>query len=91
MAAPMIVVEILMMDKMYANRKFNVLITGLAIGASLIFFLCVRYQVGVKDVQFLKSMIPHHAGAVLMVEEGKLEDPEVKKQAQDIISSQKKE
>ena len=77
MAAPMIVVEILMMDKMYANRKFNVLITGLAIGASLIFFFASDIRWG-EGCTILKSMIPHHAGAVLMVEEGKLEDPEVK-------------
>lgn len=34
-------------------------------------------QVAVSDKQFLKSMIPHHAAAVLMVKEAKLTDPEI--------------
>ncbi|WP_286751645.1 MULTISPECIES: DUF305 domain-containing protein [Sphingobacterium] len=91
MAAPMIIIEILMMRKMYANSKLNMIIGGLAAVLTLLSFLCIRQQAAVGDVQFLKSMIPHHAGAVLMVEKSSLEDPEVKKLAEDIIVAQKKE
>ena len=54
-------------------------------------FLFIRNQTTVGDKQFLKSMIPHHAAAILMVKEAKITDPEIKKLADDIISSQQKE
>ena len=57
----------------------------------VIFFLCIHQQAGVKDKQFLKSMIPHHAAAVLMVEKASLSDPEIKELANKIITSQQEE
>ena len=80
MASPMIIIEIL-------NKIL------LAIGLVLLvgFWFGIRKQTGVGDVQFLKSMIPHHAGAILMVEESSLQNPEVKKLADDIIKAQNKE
>jgi uncharacterized protein (DUF305 family) len=91
MTAPMLLIELLVMGSMYKNKKANVLIiTGslvLLIGS----FTFIRKQAAVKDRQFLKSMIPHHAGAVLMVEESELTDPEVQQLARNIIESQQKE
>lgn len=88
MTAPMIIIEIILMVGMYQNKKFNALILTLS-GALLIScFLFIRNQTGVSDKQFLKSMIPHHAAAILMVRETALKDPEVQKLAHDIISSQ---
>ena len=37
------------------------------------------------------SMIPHHAGAVLMCEENQLKDPDLVQLCQEIISSQQAE
>jgi uncharacterized protein (DUF305 family) len=51
----------------------------------------IRTQAAISDPQFLRSMIPHHAGAVLMCEQATLEDPDLKKLCEDIISSQKRE
>ena len=45
----------------------------------------------VGDKQFLKSMIPHHAAAILMVKEAKLSDPEIIELGQEIIASQEAE
>ncbi len=36
-------------------------------------------------------MIPHHGAAILMVEKAKLTDPEIKKLAEEIITSQNRE
>ena len=59
--------------------------------AMLLFWFGIRQQTAVGDVQFLKSMIPHHAGAILMVEESNLVDPEVRKLGDEIIKAQQEE
>ena len=45
------------------------------------------------DLRFLNAMIPHHEGALVMAKDvlGKSKRPEIKKLAQDILSSQQKE
>lgn len=91
MASPMLLIELLLMQKMYPNKKLNAVLMGLSLVLSLLFWSGIRKQTAVGDIQFLKSMIPHHAGAILMVEESKLEDPEVKKLAEEIISAQNRE
>jgi len=48
-------------------------------------------QTGVSDRQLLKSMIPHHAAAILMVKGAKISDPEVQKLGDNIIAAQQKE
>jgi len=55
------------------------------------YFFCMHQQAAVGDKQFLKSMIPHHAAAVLMVENASIHDPEIKELANKIISSQTEE
>lgn len=76
---------------MYTNRRKNiiivvsaVLITGLSI-----FFL--RDQTTVKDVQYMKAMIPHHSIAILVSQQATFEDPETEKLAKEIIEAQKRE
>ncbi len=91
MTAPMILIELALMGTMYKNKKANIsfMFGGLAL---LIFcFFAIRKQAGVGDKQFVKSMIPHHAAAILMVKGAELEDPELQKLAEDIISAQQKE
>lgn len=91
MSAPMLILELLLMDKMYPNKKKNIVLISLGIALMIIFFILIRNQTGVGDKQFLKSMIPHHAGAILMVEKSDLKDPEIQKLAKEIIESQNKE
>ncbi|HEY9827957.1 MAG TPA: DUF305 domain-containing protein [Stenomitos sp.] len=45
------------------------------------------------DLRFIKAMIPHHEGALIMAQEvlSKTQRPEIKKLAQDILSSQQAE
>jgi len=45
------------------------------------------------DLRFLNAMIPHHEGAITMAKDvlSKSKRPEIKKLAQDILTSQQKE
>lgn len=91
MTMPMLIIEIIVMGSMYMNKKWNkvLLITGSLAG--IIFFSCIRQQSAVEDKQFLKSMIPHHAAAILMAKEASLHDPEISQLAQEIIKAQQAE
>ena len=51
--------------------------------------LCQIDGRAVADTQFLKSMIPHHAGAILMCEKAPIAD--IKELCQKIIASQRSE
>ena len=55
------------------------------------FFLFIRNQTAISDTEFLKSMIPHHGGAILMCEKAPIEDPEIQALCRNIISSQQSE
>ncbi|MBI2775192.1 DUF305 domain-containing protein [Candidatus Dependentiae bacterium] len=91
MTIPMIFIELLLMRSMYDNKKLNAVIsiTSMTIFIALILF--IRKQTAITDSQFLKSMIPHHASALLMCEQSSLQDPEIKKLCKSISSSQQSE
>jgi hypothetical protein len=91
MASPMIMIEVLVMASMYPKKSLNVAIILLSAAMLAGFWMLIRKQVGISDQQFLRSMIPHHSGALLMCEQAPLEDPEIKKLCDDIISSQERE
>ena len=91
MWAPMGAIMLATMGGMYRNRKLN---TALYMGFAAIFVLSllgIRQQSLVGDDQFLRSMIPHHSGAILMCEEAKLTDPEIRGLCGEIIEAQKQE
>jgi len=91
MVAPMAVVMMLMMPKMYPNKKLNKLIIagGIITFCSVLFLL--REQIPVGDKAWMRAMIPHHSSAILTSSNSDLKDPEVKKLAHDIIATQEKE
>lgn len=91
MTMPMLIIEVLLMNQMYKNSKLNAFVIGLSTLALIGFYFGIRKQVGVSDRQFLKSMIPHHAGAILMCNDANITDPEIKKLCEDIVASQEKE
>ena len=91
MWAPMAVVMLLTMRPMYPNKKLNGL---LYLGFAAVFVLSmigIREQALVGDRQFLRSMIPHHSGAVLMCEKAEIADPDIRTLCQGIVSSQTSE
>lgn len=91
MTTPMVIIELLVMRNMYTNKLRNVIVISLGVLFGVLFYLGIRNQAFVHDKQFLKSMIPHHAAAILMVKEAELNDPEVKKLGDDIIKAQQQE
>ncbi len=91
MTAPMILIELFLMRAMYPDKRRNALIIAGSVAAGLAFFLLIRQQGAVSDKQFLRSMIPHHAGAILMCEQVTIQDSEIKELCRSIISSQQEE
>lgn len=91
MTMPMVLIEMIVMSSMYMDKNRNKLIIILSFIALVVFFLLIRYQSAVSDKQFLKSMIPHHAAAILMCKETKIKDPEINALCSNIISSQQQE
>jgi bacteriorhodopsin len=91
MTVPMIIIEMLLMRAMYGNKRWNIAIIVLSVFALIIFWIFIRQQFLIGDKQFLKSMIPHHAGAILMCEKATLQNFEVKKLCENIKVSQQNE
>jgi hypothetical protein len=91
MTAPMVVIELWLMNAMYVNKRLNSLITGGAVVGALIFLILIRQQTGISDRQFLRSMITHHASAILMCERAPIEEPDIKELCSNILSSQQEQ
>jgi uncharacterized protein (DUF305 family) len=91
MTAPMVLIELALMGAMYGDRKRNVVIAAVAVVTLGVFWLSIRGQLAITDRQFLRSMIPHHAGAILMCETAPIRDPEIKELCTAIVSSQQSE
>ncbi|MBE0680714.1 MAG: DUF305 domain-containing protein [Anaerolineales bacterium] len=91
MTAPMLIIEMVLMGSMYIDKKLNAIVIAISSILLIVFFILIRQQSAVSDRQFLKSMIPHHASAILMCEKTNLQDPEIKELCESIISSQQEE
>ena len=91
MTAPMVVIEVALMWSVYKNKNANIAIIAVSILTLGALFLAIRQQAAIGDTSFLKSMIPHHAGAILMCERAPIQDAEIKKLCGEIISSQQRE
>lgn len=91
MTAPMIIMELLLMRTMYGNMTLNAAIVIASLLMLSVCFLLIRWQVGITDRQFLKSMIPHHAAALLMCRQASLQDPEIQDLCRRILRSQQAE
>lgn len=91
MTAAMVIIEILLMAEMYPRRHLNsgILAVSALVGAAC--FMLIRSQGAIDDKEFLRSMIPHHASAILMCEEASLEDPDIRLLCKRIVVSQQAE
>ena len=91
MTAPMVVFELLLMGSMYRNKRLNAAIIAGSVIGLIVFFMFIRQQTAVQDEQFIRSMIPHHSGAILMCEEATLQDAELATLCDSIIQAQQEE
>jgi len=91
MGAVMAIIMLGYMLNMYKSRTVNLAIfIGAALTIALTTWL-VRSQVTVSGTDFMQAMIPHHSIAILTSERAGIEDPRVRKLADEIIEAQRKE
>jgi uncharacterized protein (DUF305 family) len=91
MAVPMVALELALMGMMYRNKRLNLLLAVLGVIVFSACFMFIRRQTAISDRQFLRSMIPHHAGAILMCEQAAISDPEIEALCREIIAGQQAE
>lgn len=91
MVAPMLLIMLTVMGSMFKNKRLNAVLFVAGVALTGLCWLLVRAQAGVGNQQFLRSMIPHHAGAVLVCQEASLTDPRIEKLCGQIIESQERE
>lgn len=91
MTIPMVIIELILMQSMYTNRFLNKIIIVLSLIAFVLLIIFIRKQTAITDKEFLKSMIPHHAAAILMCNKATLENPELKELCKNIITTQQNE
>ncbi|MES2264088.1 MAG: DUF305 domain-containing protein [Pseudomonadota bacterium] len=91
MGAAMALVMLAFMWNMYPNRAANLAIVA---GSLIVFGVSlwlVRSQATVGDVAYMRAMIPHHSIAILTSGRARITDPRVRKLADGIIATQRKE
>jgi uncharacterized protein (DUF305 family) len=91
MAAPMVIIELIVMRAMYHDQKRNAAVIAASLVVGVAAFLLIRFQTGISDRQFLRSMIPHHGAAILMCKQAPIGDPDIKRLCERIIASQQSE
>jgi uncharacterized protein (DUF305 family) len=91
MVAPMAVLMLVLMRSMYENRRLNLIIGGAAAVVFAVSFWGMRSQAAVGDREFLRSMIPHHSGAILMCEQASIRNPEIVALCGEIVEGQQRE
>ena len=91
MGATMAVIMLGFMLAMYTDRRLNL---AIALGSAVVFAVSlwlVRSQATIGDVAWMRAMIPHHSIAILTSERAHITDPRVRKLADGIIESQRRE
>lgn len=91
MGCVMTVVMLSFMWSMYRGVGTKIAVLGLATTLGLILLSVNRSQALIGDVNFMKSMIPHHSIAINNARKASISDPRVRKLADEIIESQVRE
>lgn len=91
MTSSMVLIELPMMRSMYKSKKLNIAIIVAGLILLIGSWFAIRQQTAISDRQFLRSMIPHHAGAILMCKEASIQDQEIKDLCKNIATGQQAE
>lgn len=91
MVCPMAIIMLIMMRKMYSNKKLNGAIITVVSLVFIFSLVSLRTQAFVEDRNYIKAMIPHHSSAILTSKHAHISDPELRQLSEEIISSQEKE
>jgi hypothetical protein len=91
MVAPILIIMLSVMRNMYENKLLNRVLVVLGVVLIALFWTLLRTQAGVGNEQFLRSMIPHHAAAILVCEEAQLTDPRIEHLCDEIVATQVRE
>jgi len=91
MSGCMSLVMLFFMRHMYKDRRANTVIVVGSIGLIGLGLWLVRSQVTVGDVAWMEAMIPHHSIAILTSERARIADPRVRKLADGIVQTQRRE
>jgi uncharacterized protein (DUF305 family) len=91
MTASMVLIELPLMSSMYKSKRLNAVIIAFGVVLLVGCYMMIRKQALISDRQFLRSMIPHHAGAILMCEEASIQDREIQELCKSIVSGQQAE
>lgn len=91
MVSTMLLIMLVAMGSMYKNKKLNIALLAVGTAAIFMFWTLLRTQAGVGDQQFLRSMTPHHAAAILVCQQSSLSDERIQELCTNIIKAQKEE
>ena len=91
MTASMGAIELSVMGSMYPKKRWNYAVLAFSIIVLAGFVTFIRQQTAIGDKQFIRSMIPHHSGAILMCQQSSIQDAELQQLCREIVSSQQRE
>lgn len=91
MVSSMALFMLIIMRKMYKNKKLNIIIVVVSISIFVLALMLLRTQTLIDDEQYMRAMIPHHSSAILTSQMANIKDPEVKELTEQIIESQERE
>lgn len=91
MGATMAIIMLAYMMGMYKNQRANIGIIGASLAVFAMALWLVRSQATVDDVSYMRAMIPHHSIAILTSERARITDPRVRKLADQITATQRRE
>ncbi|MEL3891705.1 DUF305 domain-containing protein [Ferrovibrio sp. MS7] len=91
MVAPMALVMLVAMRSMFPIQRLNWTIVAVAALVFIGSYVGMRTQAAVGNAEFVRSMIPHHSGAILMCREANITDAELADLCRQIIKGQQGE
>ena len=91
MGATMAIVMLAYMLRMYGNTPLNIAIIASALVVFALSLWLVRSQHTISGPSYMRAMIPHHSIAIMTSERARIEDPRVRKLADEIIEAQRRE